>query len=454
VTEPIAPEPPPPYTRARRLSVWTLAWPSMTLFALQSLVGVVDFLFVSSLGTQAIAGVGVAVQIQFLTFGLLEAVTTGTVALIAREIGSGRPSEAARAMRTALVLAAGFGALLMLAMPASDRIVGWMGVAPEVVSLGGRCLRILLGFGIPVSVGATLAMGLRGAGDVRTPLAIGIVTNLVNVVACWTLIFGRMGAPALGAEGSVWASGIAFVTGALLFLWLWGRGDLVLPTAPWRGNVTAALARRVLRVGIPTALERGAFQLGLLLFLRIVAGFGTEPISAYLIGVRILAFCFVPGFGFANAAATLVGQNLGAGRPDEAARSGWRATAGAVGVMSSVGLAIILLARPLAGSFGAVGEETVRLTVIFIYILGAAQPLMAIEFTLGGALRGAGDTRFPLFSLLAGLLVFRLGAAEFLAKPLFGNVVAVWSCLLADYAVKGALLSWRFRSGRWKLARV
>ena len=222
----------------RALSVWTLAWPSMALFALQSLVGVVDFLFVSSLGTQAIAGVGVAVQIQFLTFGLLEAVTTGTVALIAREIGTGRPFEAARAMRTALVLAAGFGALLMLAMPASDRIVSWMGVAPEVVSLGGRCLRILLGFGIPVSVGATLAMGLRGAGDVRTPLAIGIVTNLVNVFACWALIFGRFGAPALGAEGSVWASGIAFVTGALLFLWLWGRGDLVLPTAPWRGNVT------------------------------------------------------------------------------------------------------------------------------------------------------------------------------------------------------------------------
>jgi putative MATE family efflux protein len=426
----------------------------MTLFALQSLVGVVDFMFVASLGTQAIAGVGVAVQIQFLTFGLLEAVTTGTVALIAREMGGGRPLEAARVMRTALWLAAAFGALLMLAIPASESCVRWMGVAPDVVSLGGRCLRILLGFGIPVAVGATLAMGLRGAGDVRTPLAIGVITNLVNVVACWALIFGRLGAPALGAEGSVWASGIAFVTGALLLLWLWRRDNLVLPAVPWREHAVSGLARRLLRVGIPTALERGAFQLGLLLFLRIVADFGTEPISAYLIGVRILAFCFVPGFGFANAAATLVGQNLGAGRPDDAVRSGWRATAGAVGVMSGVGLAIILLANPLAGSFGAVGAETVRLAVIFIYILGAAQPLMAIEFTLGGALRGAGDTRFPLFALLTGLLVFRLGAAWFLARPIFGTVAAVWSCLLADYAVKAVLLSWRFRSGRWKTVRV
>ena len=454
MTAPPAEGPPAPGAQRSPLSVWALAWPSMTLFALQSLVGVVDFMFVASLGTQAIAGVGVAVQIQFLSFGLLEAVTTGTVALIAREMGSGRPSEAARAMRTALALAAGLGALMMLAIPASDSIVRWMGVEPEVVSLGGRCLRILLGFGIPVSVGATLAMGLRGAGDMRTPLAIGIVTNLVNVAACWTLIFGRLGAPALGAEGSVWASGISFVTGALLLLWLWQRGTLVLPAVPWRGHAAPGLARRLLRVGIPTALERGAFQVGLLLFLRIVADFGTEPISAYLIGVRVLAFCFVPGFGFATAAATLVGQNLGAGQPDEAARSGWRATAGAVGVMSSVGLAIILFAQPLAGSFGAVGPETVRLAVIFIYILGAAQPLMAIEFTLAGALRGAGDTRFPLFALLAGLLVFRLGAAQFLARPIFGTVAAVWSCLLADYAVKAILLSWRFRSGRWKTARV
>jgi putative MATE family efflux protein len=426
----------------------------MTLFALQSLVGVVDFIFVASLGTQAIAGVGVAVQIQFLSFGLMESVITGTVALIAREMGRGSPGEAARVLRTALAMAAGLGALLMLAIPASESLVRWMGVAPEVVSLGSRCLRILLAFSIPVSVGGTLAMGLRGAGDVRTPLAIGIVTNLVNVVACWALIFGRLGAPKLGAEGSVWASGISFLTGALLMLWLWQRGTLVLPAVPWRGGAAPGMARRLLRIGIPTAIERAYFQLGLLLFLRIVADFGTEPISAYLIGVRILAFCFVPGFGFASAAATLVGQNLGAGRPGEAARSGWRATAGAMLVMSSVGLAIILMARPLAGSFGAVGAETVRLAVVFIYILGAAQPLMAIEFTLAGALRGAGDTRFPLFALLTGLLVFRLGAAHFLARPIFGTVTAVWSCLLADYLVKAILLSWRFRSGRWKTVRV
>jgi Na+-driven multidrug efflux pump len=170
--------------------------------------------------------------------------------------------------------------------------------------------------------------------------------------------------------------------------------------------------------------------------------------------VRVLAFCFVPGFGFAMAGATLVGQNLGAHAPERAARAGWQAMLGAIGVMGSVGLAIVLLARPIVGLFGAVGEETVELSVIFIGILGAAQPLMAIEFALGGALRGAGDTRFPFLASLVGLFVFRLGGALLIAQPLFGTIFAVWCCLLADWCVKAALLFGRFAAGRWREIEV
>jgi Na+-driven multidrug efflux pump len=197
-----------------------------------------------------------------------------------------------------------------------------------------------------------------------------------------------------------------------------------------------------------------AFNGGLLVFMTLVARFGTEPISAYLIGVRILSFCFIPGLGFSMAAGTVVGQHLGAEEPELAERAGWRGLFAAMAVMSGVGLGIVLLARPLASIFGAVGDETVDLTVTFIYILGAAQPLMAVEFVLGGGLRGAGDTRFPLLAMLAGLFVARLGSAILIAAPIFGTVTAVWSCLLADYLLKAALLIWRFASGRWKAVEV
>ncbi len=436
------------------LGVWELAWPSTSLFALQALVGLVDFAFVAALGGEAVAAVGVAMQIHFLAWAVLTAVTTGSVAIVAREAGAGRLAEVGHATRTSVLLAAGVGALALSAYPFAEELVELLGVEPGVVDLAADCLRVLLAFEIPTAVGAALWMALRGAGDVRTPLVFGVVTNAVNVVADYALVFGRLGAPELGAVGSAVATGIAFTSGAVIGLWLWERGALVIPATPWRDGCSLARFRRLLRIGLPSALEQAAFSGGLLLFLSIVAGFGTPPVSAYLIGVRILSLCFVPGFGFGAAAATIVGQYLGAGQPARAARLGWRANAGAMAVMAGVGLLIIAFARPLAGIFGAVGSETIDLTVVFIYILGAAQPLMAVEFTLGGALRGAGDTRFPLAALLIGLFVFRLGTALLVAVPLFGTVTAVWSCLLLDYAAKALLLSVRFARGRWKQVEV
>ncbi|MBW2234319.1 MAG: hypothetical protein JRG85_02840, partial [Deltaproteobacteria bacterium] len=277
---------------------------------------------------------------------------------------------------------------------------------------------------------------------------------VVNVILNYGLVYGRLGMPKLGTDGSALGTGIAMTLGALAWLELWRRNWLAIPRHGWLDGFTADRARRIIRIGVPTALEQIAFQVGLLLFLRVVARFGTDPVSAYLIGVRILAFSFVPGIGYAQAGSTLVGQHLGAGDPDGAARSGWRATGGAVMVMGSVGLLIILTAPWIAQIFGAAGQNTVDLTVIFIYILGAVQPLMAMEFALGGSLRGAGDTRFPLFVILTGLFGVRLVSAYIVAGVLGGSVVAVWCCLLADYAVKATMLSLRFASGAWKQVRV
>ena len=334
-----SPSPTPP-----EQGVWELAWPSISLFALHAAVGIVDLAFVSSLGTEAIAAVGVAAQIHFFVFALMAAVTTGTVAVVAREVGAGRPEEAARATRASLALTAGIGALLTLAVPWSREIVTLLGLAGEVAELGGACLAVLLCFNVPFALEIALSMALRGAGDVRTPLWVGVFGNAVNVLLCYALVFGRLGAPELGALGSVLAAGIAFSVGAVVLVALWWRGKLRIAPRVAGRSLTRATAWRLLRIGLPTAAEQSAFQLGLLIFLSIIALYGTPPVSAYLIGVRILSLCFVPGLGFSTAAATLVGQHLGARRPELAARVGWRAAALAVAVMGGVGLAIGLAA--------------------------------------------------------------------------------------------------------------
>ena len=452
----------PPEARPTSLGIWGLAGPTMVGFGLQAAVGLISTVIVAGLGSSdapeigrnAVAAAAIAGQVHFVAFAVLAAVTVGTTALVARSVGAGDYREADRVLRVSTYLSVLVAAAMMAIAPFTEAVIAAFGVEPEVVRLGGSYLRILLWFNVPMAIGLVVSSGLRGAGDVRTPLVVGIVMNLLNVAGHWALVFGHWGAPRLATDGSALATGFSFLGGAAVFLWLWWRDDLAIQRGPWLEGVSRDVVRRILRIGLPSALEQVAWQAGLFLFLRIVARYGTEPVAAYMIGVRILSFSFVPGLGFQVAASTLVGQHLGAGDPAAASRSGGRSAVAAMGVMGGAGLLIILLSEIVAGWFGATGAETVRLTVIFIYILGAAQPLMAVEFALGGALRGAGDTHFPLYAILAGLFLFRLGGATIVTTLELGGVVAVWCCLLMDYTVKAALLTWRFASGRWQQVSV
>ena len=192
---------------------------------------------------------------------------------------------------------------------------------------------------------------------------------------------------------------------------LWRRGKLVLKSgAP--GAFTRKRLGRLIRIGYPAALEQLTWQGGFIVFLWIIAFYGTAAFAAYGIGVNILSFSFTVGFGFSIAASTLVGQHLGAGDPDLAAKSGWRAMRLSICTMAIFAAIIIAAAEPIA-AFLIDDPEVIRLTVTFIWILGSVQVLMAIEFALGGALRGAGDTRFPLVTVLTGLFGVRITLAGF-----------------------------------------
>jgi Na+-driven multidrug efflux pump len=181
--------------------------------------------------------------------------------------------------------------------------------------------------------------------------------------------------------------------------------------------------------------------------------YGTAAIAAYNVGAQVLSLSFIPGIGFATAAATLVGQHLGDGSPEAAERAGWRACLGAVASMTAVGLGVIASAEPLARLFTD-DPEVLSLTVDFIWILGAVQPLMAIDFAMGGGLRGAGDTLFPMLTIFIGLFIVRLVPAMTAALVFDVGVQVIWCALIGDYALKATLLARRFRRGRWKTLSV
>jgi putative MATE family efflux protein len=431
-----------------QLGVWQLAWPTIVSNLLISAVGFIDIKIVGALGAPAVAAITTGTRVFFVIQAVLMAITAGTTALVARAWGAGDHDEAARVTWMSLWLCAGIGLVLTLAgMAYADTIAGVFRLEPETVALAATFIRWLSAFNVAFALYAVLNTALRAAGDAVTPLCIGALTNVVSVSAAYSLVYGKFGMPALGVAGAAIGNGTAFLVGAVLITALWLRGSLLVGTGR-AGALRLDRVRRIVHIGYPAGLEQLASQGGYVAFLWIIALYGTAPYAAYGIGVNILSFSFVVGFGFSIAASTLVGQHLGARDPDGATRQGWRAMGLSIAVMLAFGGLIVGAAEPIA-AFLIDDSEVIRLTVAFIHVLGSVQALMAIEFSLGGALRGAGDTRFPFLTALVGLFGVRVALAAFFV---WRGLSAEWvfSALIADYIVKATMLTLRFRTGRWK----
>jgi putative MATE family efflux protein len=296
------------------------------------------------------------------------------------------------------------------------------------------------------------ASALRGAGDTRTPLWIGGIIDVLAIVLNYVLIFGKLGLPALGVDGSAFATLIAIAVGGLLFFWALSLDGMLLNFKWERLWPDWNMGWRILRVGNPAAIEQLVIQFGFVAYVAFVASYGEKEVAAYFIGVRILALSFLPGFGFSSASATLVGQGLGAEDPEFARKAGWVSTRLAVLLMSGMGLLFIVFARQIAAMF-IDDPHVIDYTVAFMYALGAAQPLMAIDWTITGALRGAGDSQFPMFGSLAGFYGVRLFVTILIAWH-HGPIVWIWWSLLVDYIVRSSIKSWRFQTGKWMTVQV
>jgi putative MATE family efflux protein len=433
---------------APALGIWELAWPAILNNLLHAMVGLVGIKIVGALGASAVAAVTTGNRIFFVLQALLMAVTAGTTALVARAWGAGDRDEAERVNRASMWVCLGISlAITLPAVVFADPLARVFRLEEETLLLAASYIRWISVFNAAFALQFVLSVAVRAAGDARTPLFIGALTNVVNLILLYLLVYGRLGFPALGVAGAAIAGGAAFAVGSLAFVYLWVRGYLRLGIGPPR-CLERARIRRLVNIGYPAGLEQLVWQGGFIAFLWIVSLYGTAPYAAYGIGVSILAFSFLIGWGFSIAASTLVGQHLGAGDPDGAMRSGWRAARLSVVSMLVFGLAIVAGAGPIA-RWMIDDPEVVRLTVVFIYVLGGLQPLMAMEFALTGSLRGAGDTRFPLLTVLSGLIFVRCVLAGIFAWLDF-SVEWIFYALIADYIVKATMLTLRFRGGRWK----
>ena len=434
-----------PESTSRR--VWQLAWPTIISNLLFTTVGFMHIKIASPMGTNAVAAVTTGHRVFFLIQAIMMGLSVATTALVARSWGADDARRSEMVTWTSLALAITLG--LTLGVPAiviPEAVAGLFRLDPVTTALAAKFIFWLGLFNVFSAINLVLSTALRATGDVITPLWFLFFSSLLNVVFGYLLAFGIGFLPALGVGGISLGGSSAATIITLSFVLFWWRGRFQLKPVK-RARINLSIARQIWTIGLPSVLEQGFVQLAFLAFFAIVAQYGTTAYAAYGIGISLVSFSIVIGFGFGIAAATLVGQQLGAGKPEMAIKAGWRGLRMAISAMLLFSILMAIYAEELA-SFMISDPEAIHLTAVFIYIIAFCQPLMAVDFALAGALRGAGDTRFPLLATTGGILLGRLLPALLFLK-LNLSIYWVLSVMFTDYAIKASLLLYRYRSHKW-----
>ncbi len=434
-----------------------LGWPVMLGQALVSVAGLVDRAMIGRLEGAAgsavpLAAVGYATQFFSLIQSALFAVGLACVALMARSIGAGQPQRAQECLVASLQVAIGVTlAFTLVILAAPQQLLSLLGAEPDVIDSALVYLRLVVGSSVMLAVTLTLDSALRADRKTRTPMVIGFVVTAVKLALNWVLIFGALGAPQLGLAGAGWATAASQLIGVGIYLVLMARQPADAPTAfRWRALFRRnAVVGQVIRVAAPGVAERVVLNLGLLSYFWVLSSYyGTVAVAAYTVGVPLLSFSWIPGNGYAQACATLVGQRLGARDPDGAWRAGRQAAVLALCTAIPLGVIFGGLRFPLAELFTS-DRIVIEALGPFMLALAFAQPFLQLHFTLGGAHRGAGDTVTPLIAATVGNWVFRVPVACVVAIVLQADVVFVWYALIVDHVSRAVILGVSFRRGKW-----
>ena len=436
-----------PATGTSFAAIWRLAWPTVTNTLAFNMVQLWALKMVGPFGAGAIAAVSTGQRLTFLSQGVMIAIAAGAAAMVARQWGSGNREEVGQINVVALWLGLVFGllaaAIIWVTAPA---IAELFLQEPEAIAETILYLRVFAPWMVALSLNMIISTTMRACGEVLIPLFSAIVMAAVNIPLVYAWTQGAWGFEAHGVAGVAQAGGIALAAATVFMFLVWfvGRTPLPRPKIP---QIFHQRTRMLLHLGWPAAAEQLALHGGLNLFVFIVGRYGTAPYAAYGIGVSIMALSFLVGLGFSLAGATLVGQALGAKKARLAFQHGWQTMFMAIACMTFLGALIMVFARQIT-VFMELDAEVAEMTILFLWFFGPMQPLMAIEFSLGGALRGAGDTRTPLAITLVALVVVRTGLAVLFLLLNLG-VEWIFACLLADYGVKAYLYVRRFRSLSW-----
>ncbi len=442
--------------------MWHLSWPAILEQLLGTMVSYVDTAMVGVLGAAATAAVSINASPIWLVGGILSGIGVGYSVQVANAVGARDEYKARRAIVQALlaVLIVGFGFLILLQLLANC-IPQWMGAEPEVLPNAIRYLRFYTLCMPGHAILYVFSAILRCTGDTKTPLFLNSSSNILNMILNFLLIYPTreltvfgltftMPGAGMGVGGAAAASAISIDLAGLILiavvlrrfhLFRRGMGDSLRPDP--------IIIRTAASLGLPYVAERMSINLGQITMVRIVATIGTTALASHHIANTAEGLCYLPAYGISAAATALVGQCVGAQNKEDAKAYG--ALAGKLGFILCIitGAILFIAARPLAGLFSP-DTEVVALTATILRIVSVAEPFFALSIVLFGSLRGANDTRYPMFICLLSMWVVRIVLTVLFVFVFQWGLPGVWAAMALDLILRGILAALRWRSGKWQ----
>ena len=442
-----------------------LAAPVMVTGGLRIFLRIADFAMVGlALGDAAIAGLELGFQYYFIGFGLSLAVTSGTISVVSRLQGAGEEARADLAVKQSLWLALLISAPLTVASWVyAEPLVGLLTNDPDAIRFGGIYLSIVMLSLAPRFWSMVAARALAGSADTRTPMYVRLLTLPTNIVLNAVLIFGLGPAPRLGIAGAAIGTAVANTLAAAVFFALLVSGRYVVTLRLGGRQLDLDLLTEIVRVALPLSGMRLLQTFARFPFLFVLGVLGTPTVAAFAIGRRVMLLALMPAWGYSTAASTLVGQYVGAGDDTDAGEYGWQTVRIALVTQLLIAAVLVVFARPISLLFGT---EYPDLTVTFIRVFALAVAGFSVSRTMRGSLRGAGDTRWPLYGTFIGSYLYRIPVAVLalpvgfaVTIPVLGitltpgmgwGLPAIFAAIVGDYYVKAAVNTGRFWTGKWR----
>lgn len=416
-------------------TVWRISWPMIISELGDSIYSITDTYFVSKLGRSALGAIGIGSYLSWLFFVVVVLFYTGCLVYVSQSYGAGKIDRARRVLGETIIyalLAALIAALIVHFF--SIHIVALVaGDQPEIIDLGSKYLAVRV-LALPlIAIAWTLDSSLRAIGATKYSMVSILSSAFLNIVLDPILIYGLFGAPSLGVVGAAYATVLSIAYMVPLELFFINRVGL----AP-KFSIKPRHIYGVINIGAPTATERLVFSLGSNAYMAFIARCGEAALAAHQIGLRIESFIYMPGFAFSIASSALVGQRIGANDPGGAKAIGWIAAKQALILMGFLGIAVAIASPYLVQPFSP-DPSVARLATIYLILAGLSEPGLALLMTLGGGIRGAGNTRVPMIINISGLYLFRVIPTAILTKYI--GVTGAWLSMFTDVYLRGIIFT-------------